>query len=673
MLATSSAMHSKRRRIATALASGALAAAILSLPGCSKPERELKVFEDVTAASGIGGYTGMTHGAAWGDFDGDGLPDLYVTNHLNDAKLFRNLGKGRFADVTRDYFAPKDLGGDKHGAAWADFDNDGRLDLIQLTGAVQGVGTEPKHLFHNLGTKFEEVAEAEGVANPQGRTRQPLWVDIDRDGRLDLIEGAEPRLDNLAPPIVFEQRGDHFVVASDALKFASTGVPFCILTELRDDAHLDVVCRVLSGQFSGSAKSLTAQIFDVSTTPAQELDLLPVTAFEDIVAGDFDNDGAIDIFLARKNPPGMVAFGRPNEKEIVGDVWIEDADLAKPAGFTFKSAGKLSVKLGTEYFPGPLTPRHVHIGKAGSSPSELTFTLSPEAADVAGMAAYQQGEKPGIYIGFTAPDKWQVSISGGRTEAGTKAKPQQVAFKIVSSAPISEVQAVGDSLKGEEAPQRLFMNRGGKLVEEADKRGVNKKPIAAVNVVAGDFNNDMYLDLFIVGSSDLGKQENLLLLNRGDGTFDVVAGAGGADGLHAGVGDSVTTVDFDGDGSLDLLVTTGGSMGRSMGIPSEAGSYHLYRNILHNGNHWLEMDLEGTTSNRDAIGARVRVTAGGVTQVRIQDGGVHHRGQNHSRLHFGLAKNTRVDKISIQWPSGTVQELTGVNADQILKIKEPSK
>ena len=67
------------------------------------------------------------------------------------------------------------------------------------------------------------------------------------------------------------------------------------------------------------------------------------------------------------------------------------------------------------------------------------------------------------------------------------------------------------------------------------------------------------------------------------------------------------------------------------------------------------IDLEGTRSNRDGIGSVVSVTAGGVTQMRIQDGGVHHRGQNHSRLHFGLAKHTQVDKITVHWPSGAVQ------------------
>src|SRR5437867_9748885 len=65
----------------------------------SRSHPRLTVFEDVTLSSGLSSYVGMTFGAAWGDFDGDGLPDLYVTNHLNGAKLYRNLGNGRFADV----------------------------------------------------------------------------------------------------------------------------------------------------------------------------------------------------------------------------------------------------------------------------------------------------------------------------------------------------------------------------------------------------------------------------------------------------------------------------------------------------------------------------------------------------------------------------------------------
>ena len=153
-----------------ALRKALLVITMVVLIGCSAKEKDITLFHDVTAGSGLDKYVGMTHGSAWGDFDGDGLPDLYVTNHLNGAKLFRNLGKGHFEDVTDKFFTPQDLAGDKHGAAWADFDNDGRLDLVQLIGTGRGVGSEPKRLFRNLGIRFENVAAALGVDNPYGRT-----------------------------------------------------------------------------------------------------------------------------------------------------------------------------------------------------------------------------------------------------------------------------------------------------------------------------------------------------------------------------------------------------------------------------------------------------------------------------------------------------------------------
>lgn len=660
--------HLKLRPVAMVLLVGAACAAILGLPtGCSSPDKPVKVFEDVTRASGLGEYVGMTHGVAWGDFDGDGLPDIYVTNHLNEAKLFRNMGKGRFADVTREFFAVGDMGGDKHGAAWADFDNDGRLDLVQLTGAARGIGTEAKRLFRNLGTGFEDVAEAAGTSNPFGRTRMPLWVDLDRDGRLDLFQGAETRFDDRLPPFTFLQQDGRFVETPDALKFASKSVPFCIVTELNNNAHPELVCRV-----AGKGINRTAQVFDTSMLPARELDLLPVTAFEDVAAADFDNDGWIDLFLARKNPPGPVAFGQPSDKEIVADVWIDKANVDKPTGFTFRSAGPLSVRIATANPTEAISPDHIHLGQQGAHPGALAFDLSPQTPGIGGMAANEPGKQTGVYAGFTAPDKWEVRVTAPRDAlAAGKPKYQQIQVRVASSAPITKLEAIGEVIKLEEAPARLFMNHGGKLVEEGDKRGVNKRLVPGVNVVAGDFDNDMHVDLFVLASGDIGKQENLLLLNRGDGHFDVVSAAGGAAGNHVGVGDSVTMVDFDGDGFLDLLVASGGSMGRSLGLPSDGGGYHLYHNVG-NGNHWIELDLEGTSSNRDGIGAIVRVTAGGVTQMRLQDGGVHHRGQNHQRLHFGLAKHTQIEKITVHWPSGVVQELRGVKADQVLRTREPA-
>jgi hypothetical protein len=634
------------------------------LAACSEREKALTLFEDVTAAAGLADYVGMTHGAAWGDFDGDGLPDLYVTNHLNDPALYRNLGNGRFENVTSRVFAPAEIQGDKHGAAWADFDNDGRQDLVQLTGAHHGVGAEAKRLYHNLGDKLADVAEPLGVLNPEGRTRDPLWLDLDGDGRLDLIHGAEARFDDKTPPFLYMSSDGGFG-PSAALAFAARSVPFCVLAELTGDDRADLLCRIVG-------KNRTAQAFDLSTKAPRDLDLLPATAFEDVAVADFDNDGRLDLLLARKNPPGPVALAQPSETEILADVAIDKGTVDTPMAFTFGTAGQLSVRVTPASPANPVTVERVHLGAQSAHPGGLEFSVGPATPGIAGIAPSEPGREAGVYLGFTAPDRWEIRVTASREAlAAGKPKYQQVAFKLASTAPITKLEAVGYVAKDEGAPARLFMSRDGKLVEEGEKRGLHARLVPGMNVAAGDFDNDMDVDLFLLASGDIGKEENLLLLNDGKGNFEGVKAAGGAAGSRVGVGDSVTTVDFDGDGFLDLLTATGGSMGRSLGLPSEKGGYQLYRN-LGNGNHWLAIDLEGTKSNRDGIGAIVRVTAGGVTQTRLQGGGMHHRSQSHSRLHFGLGANAQAERIEVKWPSGAVQELSSVAGDRVLRITEPA-
>jgi len=627
--------------------------------GCGERESEVRLFDDVTASSPLASYVGMTYGAAWGDIDGDGLPDLYITNHLKGTRLFRNLGRGQFAEATANWLAAADVTGDKHGAAWGDFDNDGRLDLVQLMGAERGVGAEQKRLFVNRGERLENVAEAVGLSNPLSRTRMPLWVDLDGDGLLDVFHGAEARSDGMKPPFLFIQRRGKFDPAPEAAVFAGSSAPFCILTHLTAAGTANLVCRVAGGR-------KTAQVFQTGNLPLSEVDLLPVTAFEDIAAGDFNNDGFIDLYLARKNAPLAVAFGTPSPNELIVDTSIDRTNVDKPLGFSFRTSGQLNVRVAAATPSDAVSMKQIHLGRQGQHPAALEFQVP---LDLKGVPDFKPGLDAGIYIGKSSADSWKIYVSGALHDRGGR-NHQQIALKLTSSTEITGVDVIDQKNVSEEAPARLFINHGGKLVEESEKRGVNKRAVAGVNVVAADFDNDMDVDLFVVASGDVGKKENLLLLNRGDGHFDLVKSAGGAGGERAGVGDSVTSVDFDGDGFIDLLVTTGGSMGRSLGLPSENGGYRLYRNAG-NGNNWLQIDLEGTKSNRDGIGARVDLFAGGVKQVRIQDGGIHHRGQNHMRLHFGLAKHGHADKITIRWPSGTVQELSNVKANQVLRIKEP--
>jgi hypothetical protein len=89
------------------------------------------------------------------------------------------------------------------------------------------------------------------------------------------------------------------------------------------------------------------------------------------------------------------------------------------------------------------------------------------------------------------------------------------------------------------------------------------------------------------------------------------------------------------------------------------------------GNHWLELALEGTKSNRDGIGARIRIVAGGQTQFNHVTTASGYASSSAGPVHFGLGRAQKADEIEIRWPSGAVQVVKEVQVDRILRIKEP--
>lgn len=637
---------------------------LLAISDWPSKDEQARYFEDVTVSSGLN-FRGMTFGAAWGDFDADGLPDVYVTNHINKGALLRNVGEGHFENVTSEYLPAEPAEADKHGALWADFDSDGDLDLLVLRGGKRGIGAEANLLYVNEGGTFADRAAQVGLANPEARTRMPLWVDIDGDGRLDLFMGALKRKDGKAPATVYLQDGGRFAENPGLDLFATDSVSFCILGGVDQDRSADLVCRVheVEGQ--------TVQILSTGEFPPVELEPFPATHFNDAVAADFDGDAQLDLYLARAAPSwAPVLLGSRGSNALLADLWISSESVRDDLGFTFDSAGQLSIQIIDAYPGNAVGPKQVEIGAHALQPDDLEFTLSPEVAGIDRSPDFVPGDEVGVFLGRNADGQWEVRASS-RVDLieADREKHQQITIHIESTDPISDARGIGMVGKKVVASDRLYMNRTAGLSEESADRGVNELLTDSVNVAAADFDNDMDIDLYLVASGPLANPENRLLLNQGDGTFRAVAGGGGASGGRSGVGDSVTVADFDRDGFLDLLVSNGGSMGRSFGVPAEDGDYRLYRNTS-NENNWLEIDLEGVKSNRDGIGAFVYVTAGGKRQVRLQDGGVHHRGQNHQRLHFGLAGHSTVDEIEVHWPSGTVQRLFGIAANQVLTIKE---
>jgi hypothetical protein len=96
----------------------------------------------------------------------------------------------------------------------------------------------------------------------------------------------------------------------------------------------------------------------------------------------------------------------------------------------------------------------------------------------------------------------------------------------------------------------------------------------------------------------------------------------------------------------------------------------LLRNDGGNANHWLEILLIGTKSNRDGVGARVKLSAGDLILYDQRKGGMSYQSAQDPRLHFGLGPHSNVDAVEIQWPSGSVTKLAGLKSDRIIAIKE---
>jgi ASPIC/UnbV protein/VCBS repeat protein len=180
-------------------------------------------------------------------------------------------------------------------------------------------------------------------------------------------------------------------------------------------------------------------------------------------------------------------------------------------------------------------------------------------------------------------------------------------------------------------------------------------------VVAGDFDNDGDTDLYIDQAIQDANLPNILLENKGDGTFVAISDAGGPTDTPQGRGGSMAVADYDGDGFLDIAVTNGKF--------SSDGWVQLLHNVG-NENHWLKVKLIGNSSNRDAIGATVIVTTSGISQLRGANAGIHRFAQDYTTIHFGVAGARVIDEVIVRWPSGRDTVLNNVATDQVLRISE---
>jgi hypothetical protein len=240
----------------------------------------------------------------------------------------------------------------------------------------------------------------------------------------------------------------------------------------------------------------------------------------------------------------------------------------------------------------------------------------------------------------------------------------------------------------------LWHNEGGGRFTDLSKETGTCNTLWGWAAKFGDFDNDGWEDLFVVNGlrsaseknyipvllemiitpdidftdvrnwpnigdmSWSGYQKKKMFRNLGAQAFKEVSAEAGVDNDLDGRG--LGMADFDGDGRLDFYQTNADQPAL------------LYLNRTEPAGRWIELDLEGTKSNRDAIGARVTVKAGGESWIREVNGGNGYSGQSSKRLHFGLGRLDRLDQVEVRWPSGLVEKIEGgkVPLDRITRLRE---
>ena len=212
----------------------------------------------------------------------------------------------------------------------------------------------------------------------------------------------------------------------------------------------------------------------------------------------------------------------------------------------------------------------------------------------------------------------------------------------------------------------LYHNAGrGSFVDVSYDSGVAlvSLPYVGWGTKFFDYDNDGWLDLFVANGHaypqrDRYRQRKLLYRNNRDGTFSEVAAQFGSALMEERASRGTAFGDIDNDGDVDILVNDLDS------------SPQLLRNDGGNKNNWILVKTIGTRSNRNGIGAKVKVVSGDLVQLDEVRSGGSYISQNDLRLHFGLEKHTSVDLIQVRWPSGVVDTLTNVSVNKIVAVKE---
>jgi enediyne biosynthesis protein E4 len=220
---------------------------------------------------------------------------------------------------------------------------------------------------------------------------------------------------------------------------------------------------------------------------------------------------------------------------------------------------------------------------------------------------------------------------------------------------------------------KLFRNDKGTLDDVTDSVGLGATTMSHSGWGTKwiDYDNDGWLDLFVaqghvmdnieLTEPTLRHLEPPLLLKNEQGRFSNISHGSGSVFTTPSAARGAAFGDLDNDGFVDIAINC------------NDGHAIILRNQADNGNHWIALNLIGTSSNRDAIGAKIRLLTDAGQQTRFVSTAGSYISASDKRAHFGLGSSKKIHLVEITWPSGIVQHLESVNVDQILTVKEPSR
>lgn len=435
-------------------------------------------------------------------------------------------------------------------------------------------------------------------------------------------------------------------------------------------------------------------------------------------AADFDNDGYPDLFVAgvdrnllyRNNRGGtftevtrVAGLGHPHPR--FGRMWSIHGswlDFNKDGWLDLLVVNYCQWNPVNEPVCGDTRPgyrSYCHPGKYGPLPNQLfrnnhdgTFSDVSESSGIgrymgkgmgAAVADADNDGWPDIFVANdTEPNFLFHNLGNGQFEEIAAARG--VAFNQFGS-PVSSMGVDFRDVDNDGRPDLfvttlsnegflLFRNREPLFDDIADSArvGLASLPFSGWSNCIADFNNDGWKDLFSANGHVLDnieltqsrtyRQTNSLFLSTGDGGFQDVTSAIGADFQRKAAHRGAAIADFDNDGRIDLVVTALGE------YPS------LFRNQATGEGHWLLVRLEGRKSNRDGLGAVLRLeTEDGRTVWNHATSSVGYASSSDPRVHFGLGRSPVARRLEIQWPNGVRQVLMNVKANQVLAVKEPER